>query len=48
MRIVIVTLYNSINSGSYLQRQFKTYLESLGYDVFFLKTKQENYFRFIL
>lgn len=45
MRIVIVMLYNSINSGSYLQAySLKTYLESLGYDVFFFKNKARKPF----
>lgn len=43
MNISIVTVYNSLNYGSFLQAYaLKTYLESLGHNVSFLETKARN------
>ena len=42
-KIVICTLYESINCGTFLQAySLKKKLEELNYDVYFLKLKNDN------
>ena len=43
MKIIIVTVYNSINSGSFWQaKALETYLSNMGLDVYFLKRNNKG------